>query len=278
MAARRASRRLPLLFLCLLGAVPVAGPRRARAETPTARSLSLAEAIDLALRTDPQVQSAQATAERGELGVLRAQLDRFSLKVDTFITEQYRVSNLGGSPSAAACGTALPTGPLLGGNLYAPLQLLSVAGGALGSPTEAECAAAAGQYIPPSTVQSAALGQFNVSADLRVPLFSGFRVTANVARAKLQRDASSAAVRQSQRAVAVDMLRAYWNTRRIELQQLVSEQAILRFDEAVKIVNSRVRNGLAAGVDLNRIESRRLTEIARRADLAGAAAESRAQL
>ncbi|HRI51951.1 MAG TPA: TolC family protein, partial [Pseudomonadota bacterium] len=32
------------------------------------------------------------------------------------------------------------------------------------------------------------------------------------------------------------------------------------------------------GVDLNRIESRRLTEIARRADLAGAAAESRAQL
>lgn len=280
MTQRRGARRPGLWGLGLVSALLLAGPGRADAQTATAtaRSLSLAEAIDLALRTDPQVSAAQATAERGELGVLRAQLDRFALKVDTFVTEQYRVSNLGGSPSTAACGTALPTGPLLGGNLYAPLQLLSVSGGALGSPTEAECAAANGQYVPPTSVQSAALGQFNVSADLRVPLFSGFRVTANVERAKLQRDAAAAGVRQSQRAVAVDMLRAYWSARRIELQQLVSEQAILRFDDAVKIVNARVRNGLAAGVDLNRIESRRLTEIARRADLAGSAAEARAQL
>lgn len=261
-----------LLLPCLLG------PRSAGAETPAARTLGLSEAIDLALRTDPQVQSAQATAERGELGVLRAQLDRFSLRVDTFVTEQYRVSNLGGAASSSVCGTVLPTGALLGGNLYAPLQLLSLSDSGLAGPSEAECQAAMGQYVAPTTVQSAALGQFNVSADLRLPLFTGFRVTANVARAKLQRDAATAGVRQSQRGVALDMLRAYWNARRIELQQAVSEQAISRFDEAVKIVNARVKNGLAAGVDLNRIESRRLTEIARRADLAGAASESRAQM
>ena len=121
MTQRRRARRSGLWGLGLVSALLLAGSGRADAQTATAtataRSLSLAEAIDLALRTDPQVQSAQATAERGQLGVLRAQLDRFSFKVDTFITEQYRVSNLGGSPSAAACGTALPTGPLLGGNL-----------------------------------------------------------------------------------------------------------------------------------------------------------------
>lgn len=272
-------RELRRLVLCAALLAPgLLGVRGARAETAAARTLGLSEAIELALHTDPQIHGAQATAERGELGVLRAQLDRFSLRVDTFVTEQYRVSNLGGSPSSSACGTALPTGALLGGNLYAPLQLLSLSGGSLGSPSEAECLAAMGQYIPPTTVQSAALGQFNISADLRLPLFTGFRVTANVARAKLQRDAAAAGVRQSQRGVALDMIRAYWNARRIELQQQVSEQAITRFDEAVKIVNARVRNGLAAGVDQNRIESRRLSEIARRADLAGAAAEARAQL
>jgi outer membrane protein TolC len=162
--------------------------------------------------------------------------------------------------------------------LYTPLQLYSLGGGTLGSPSQSDCMAAMGQYVPPTQIQSGALGQFNVSADLRVPIFSGFRVSANVARAKLQRDAGMAGVHQSQRGVALDLLRAYWSARRIELQQGVSEQAIVRFDDAVKIVNARVRNGLAAGVDLNRIESRRLNEIARRADLAGSAAEARAQL
>ena len=250
----------------------------ARVETVTPRTLNLNEAIDLALRTDPQIQSAQATAERGDLGVLRAQLDRFSLKVDTFVTEQYRVSNIGGSATPGICGTVLPTGTLFGGNLYTPLQLYSLSSGTLDSPNAADCAASMGQYIPPSQIQSGALGQFNVSADLRVPIFSGFRVSANVARAKLQRDAAAAGVRQSQRGVALELLRAYWGARRIELQQGVSEQALVRFDDAVKIVNARVRNGLAAGVDVNRIEARRQNEIARRADLAGSAAEARAQL
>ena len=190
-----------------------------RVETAAPRALGLSEAIDLALRTDPQVRSAQATAERGELGVLRAQLDRFSLKVDTFVTEQYRVSNIAGSPTPGGCGSVLPTGSLLGGSLYTPLQLYSLGSGTLDSPSAADCAAAMGQYLAPTTIQSAALGQFNVSADLRVPIFSGFRVSANVARAKLQRDAAAVGVRQSQRGVALELLRAYWGARRIELQQ-----------------------------------------------------------
>ena len=79
MAARRAPRRLSLFFLCLLGTLPVIGPRSARAETAPPRSLSLAEAIDLALRTDPQVQSAQATAEPVDD---LAQADRFRAAAD----------------------------------------------------------------------------------------------------------------------------------------------------------------------------------------------------
>jgi outer membrane protein TolC len=258
-------------------ALLLGSPGAARADREP-RTLSLSQAVDLALRSNPQIMSPQATAERAQLGVLRAQLDRFSLRVDTFVTEQYNAANIGGNPSSASCATALPTAALLGGNLYAPLQLLSLSGGSLGSPSQAECSAAMGVYIAPQTIQSAGLGQFSVSANLQAPVFSGFRVTANVNHAKLSRDSAEASVRQAQRGVALDLLRAYWGARRIELQQVVSEQAIARFDDAVKIVNARVRNGLAPAADLNRIESRRQTELARRADLAGSAAESRAQI
>lgn len=58
------------------------------------RSLSLRDAIERAMRTDPAIDSARANRSRSELAVLRSQLDRFSLRVDAFVTEQYRVTNL----------------------------------------------------------------------------------------------------------------------------------------------------------------------------------------
>ena len=136
--------------------------------TAPAKTLSLQQAIALALRVDPQLSTAVNQRERGELGVLRAQLDRFSLRVDSFVTEQYRVSNLGGAASPAGCGVLAPTGAVLGGGsgLVTPLQVYSVGAGSLGVPSEAECGAVMGQYVPPSTIQSGAQGQFNLSADL----------------------------------------------------------------------------------------------------------------
>jgi outer membrane protein len=66
--------------------------------------------------------------------------------------------------------------------------------------------------------------------------------------------------------------------RRIELQRDVSAQALGRYEEAVGVVTSRVRAGLAPPVDANRIETRRQRERARLVGLEGTAREGRAQL
>ncbi|HNN50196.1 MAG TPA: TolC family protein, partial [Pseudomonadota bacterium] len=83
---------------------------------------------------------------------------------------------------------------------------------------------------------------------------------------------------QSERQIALDVLRAYWSARRLELQLEVSQQSLARFDEATAAVAARVRNGLAPVIDQNRMESRRQNEVSRRADLDGALLEAKAQL
>jgi outer membrane protein TolC len=249
------------------------------ATEPTGRPLSLRDAIELALRGDPGVAAAVATRERGDLAVLRAQLDRVSIRVDTFLTEQWRAANLGGSAPPASCSSLLPLSTLPDGSMVGtPVQLFSVSGSGYGSPTQSQCDAARGIYVQSDAIASGFQGQFNLAADLRLPLFTGFRITSNVDRARHQRDAAAATVRDNMRQVALTVLRAYWAVRRVELQQQVSQQAIARFQEAVQVVTARVRAGLAAQADINRMETRRQNELARRADLAGSASESRAQL
>jgi outer membrane protein len=124
----------------------------------------------------------------------------------------------------------------------------------------------------------AGAGAVSLGAKLKVPLFSGFRVSANVAAAKLSRDAAEVTARATARSVALDVLRAYWSIRRLELQRAVSEQALERYAEALVIVKARVAGGLAPPVDVNRLEARRLRELARLLDLKGSAGEGRAQL
>lgn len=248
-------------------------------ETAFARTLSLREAIELALRGDPSVASAIATRERGDLAILRAQLDRFSIRVDTFLTEQWRASNLGGSAPPASCSTFLPLGTAPdGASLGTPVQLLAVQGTGLSSPSSDQCGALRGAYVQSDAIVTGWQGQFNLAADLRLPLFTGFRITANVARSRHLRDSAAATVRDNMRQVALSVLRAYWTVRRVELQQEVSQQALARFQEAVQVVTARVRAGLAAQADINRMETRRQSELARRADLVGSANEARAQL
>src|SRR6185503_19281196 len=115
---------------------PMATPRRPRsaalalalavagAATPAAAApqrLGLREAIELSLRTDPGLLGAMATERRGENAVLRAQLDRFSLKVDASLTEQWRASNLFGPQSRDSCYGAVSLRALGGGDLLAPV-------------------------------------------------------------------------------------------------------------------------------------------------------------
>lgn len=248
-------------------------------EAAEGRPLSLRDAIELALRSDPAVAAAVATRERSDLAVLRAQLDRVSIRVDTFLTEQWRAANLGGSAPPASCSSLLPLSTLPDGStLGTPVQLLSISGSSYGSPSQTQCDAAKGVYVQSEAIASGWQGQFNLAADLRLPLFTGFRITSNVDRARHQRDAAAATVRDNMRQVALTVLRAYWSVRRVELQQQVSRQAIARFQEAVQVVTARVRAGLAAQADINRMETRRQNELARMADLTGSANEARAQL
>ena len=106
------------LVTAVLAASPGSAAAAAVESSPVA--LSLREAIELGLGRDPGIVSAKQTRDRSQLGVTRAQLDRFSLRVDAFLNEQYRAGNIGGSAPSASCSTLAPARALTGsGTLYA---------------------------------------------------------------------------------------------------------------------------------------------------------------
>lgn len=65
------------------------------------RSISLQEAVELALALDPRIAARQVEASRSELVVLRAELDRISVKVDASATELWTRSGMGGDGAAS---------------------------------------------------------------------------------------------------------------------------------------------------------------------------------
>lgn len=69
---------------------------RGYAATATA-GLTLADAVRTALRTDPSVGRAQVARDRAALATLRAQLDRFSVRVNAKIQELWLKTNIAGS-------------------------------------------------------------------------------------------------------------------------------------------------------------------------------------
>ncbi len=83
-------RRLGLIALLSAAASPSsAEPRR----------LTLPEAVALALRAEPLVAEAHIAEGRSQLAVLRAQLDRVSLRIDGQLQELWSKSGIGTDPS-----------------------------------------------------------------------------------------------------------------------------------------------------------------------------------
>jgi outer membrane protein len=78
--------------------IALAGLLLATQTASAARPLSLAEAVETAFRTEPLLAQARLAKERTKLGVLRAQLDRVSVRVDGTINEQFNKRNIGGPP------------------------------------------------------------------------------------------------------------------------------------------------------------------------------------
>lgn len=203
-----------------------------------ARPLSLSEAVDLAFRSEPTLAQARVAKERSKLAVLRAQLDRVTVRIDGSINEQFNKTNIGG-PTIIDPTTGLP----------------------------------ADDQAPQTGT-----GTFNLQADVRVPIFSGLRVESTVKRAQKIDDISVVQIRQQQKDVALSVARAYWAVRRLQLLQAVQLGALEKLREAELVTDGRVKAGLAPPIDRNRAQLRKLQQMATLADLAGQVREAHAQL
>ena len=220
------------------------------------RRLTLQEAVQAALHTEPLIAEAHLQDDRARLGVLRAQLDRFSLKVDGSVQELWNKQNIGG-PRLYDCTFAGSTQPA--------------------DPTT--CASIGGVSTPSAEQQpSQWQGLSNFQASLNYFLFSGFRVEANVKRAKAQEQSALVQVKQQRKDTAIAVARGYWQVRRFLILRDVQQSSLQRMVDAEAIAAARVRAGLAPPIDKNRTTSRRLAQVATLEDLRGQAREAAARL
>ncbi|HEX4460381.1 MAG TPA: TolC family protein [Polyangia bacterium] len=218
------------------------------------RKLTLAEAVGLAMRVDPYVAEAHITEQRTQLAVLRAQLDRFQLKVDGQLQELWDRGNIGG-PTAYNC-------TIFGYTTTA---------------TKSACASSMGT-LGAAASDSAGQGLSNLTAQFNYYLFSGFRVEANVKKAKLNDTAAIVQIKQQRKDLALSVARAYWQVRHAMILAKVQEAALQRMQDAEQIADARVRAGLAAPIDKNRATQRKLTQVSAVEDLLGQAKAAAAGL
>ena len=238
-----------ITLLLLTASVAQAAPRK----------LTLQEAVSAAMRVEPLVAEAHLQDDRGRLGVLRAQLDRFSLKIDGSVQELWNKSNIGGPPIYGCSDPTVPS--FLCGAQISTLQVP-------GMPTTM------GIDQSPSSWN----GLSNFTASLNYFLFSGFRVEANVKRAKAVQQAAVVQIKQQRKDTALAVARAYWNVRRLLILRDVQQSALDRMKDAEAIADGRVRAGLAPPIDKNRATQRKLTQTATLEDLLGQARTAAAQL
>jgi outer membrane protein TolC len=218
-----------------------------------ARPLTLANAVELAMHVDPLVAEARIAQDRGQNAVLRAQLDRLSLKIDGSLQELWRKVNIGGPKIPDYCDVFPGLNPQ-------------------------QCTLAGGQFLTADQSPSSGQGLFNLQAALTVPVFSGLRVESNVAMRQRLRDAAIVTVRQTRKDTALSVARSYWAVRRLAILRDVQAALIGRLKEAEQVTDARLRAGLAPPIDKNRAVSRRLQQEAQLADLDGQLREATVSL
>jgi outer membrane protein TolC len=103
----------------------------------------------------------------------------------------------------------------------------------------------------PDQCQSAG-AQGSLTAALRVPVWTGFTVEANLAGAHAHERSSEASRRSALRSLQVDVAQAYWELRRKELAHAATKQLLGAFRQFEQITQKRVNAGLAPLVDYNR--------------------------
>jgi outer membrane protein TolC len=121
-------------------------------------------------------------------------------------------------------------------------------------------------------------GLSNFQANLNYFLFSGFRVEANVKKAKTAEKATLVQIKQQRKDTALAVARAYWNVRRLLILRDVQAAALQRMIDAESVADGRVKAGLAPPIDKNRATQRKLVQLATLEDLGGQAHAAAAQL
>ena len=220
------------------------------------RAVTLDDAVELALRTDPAMDAAYVDRDRTKNATLRTQLDRITLRIDGQLQELWNKVNIGG-PTLGACsvgGFAFSAGPKT-------------------------CTSSGGLFTPsPNQSPSAAQGLFNLTAQLNVPVFSGFRVEATVKRAQKLEEAALITIRRQRRDTALAAARSFWMVRRLELLLDVQRAQLARVLESEAVANGRVKAGLAPPIDRNRATVRRLQQAAQVLEYEGEIKENESQL
>lgn len=147
-------------------------------------------------------------------------------------------------------------------------------------------ATASALYVSPPFVpvsgSSASYGALlplaNLEASVSAPLFSGFRVSADIARAEHLEKAVAADLAAERQAVALAVARAYWSERRLALLEVAQRAAGERLVESERLIKARISAGLAAGLDANRAAARRVQLDVEATTLAAQRREARARL
>ena len=203
------------------------------------RRLSLGEAIAIAKSHRSETAQAGIDVERAELGVLRARLERIHLRIDGLASEQLQDINV---------------------QLTGDTSMNNI----LCQASPSSCASESHRY--------------GATADLTVPVWTGFQIEADIARARWLERVTDAQRKGVARSIALDVARAYWGVRRAELLRDVQAEAVRRDQEIEQIVRARVGSGIAPQVDFNRAHVQTLTAQGQLELLSGQVAEAQAQL
>ncbi len=152
---------------------------------------------------------------------MRAKLERAHLTLEATFNEQAGVYRSTGLSAQVVCGLDTATSPSM-------------------------------PNPPPSSQCPIESHPYALTANLTVPVWSGFTVEAHLAGARANERASEAGRRAALNAIGLDAANAYWEVRRAELALQVARRALDRTQAIERAAKTRVSAGIAPQVDYER--------------------------
>ncbi len=138
--------------------------------------------------------------------------------------------------------------------------------------------AQSGILDPTTTSSNMQLATANTNIELRVPLFTGFKIDNGVKAAEFQKEAASVGRRQSVDQLTFEVTRAFWGLRKGEQLETEQAMAIAQADQALALVRARLKQGSATPLDVDRAEVDLLTAKGDFLTLGSRTREARARL